>query len=267
MRSPGDAHCSGRPPRAWLRAAFGLGCLSLALCTSACGVDDRALYEGLGPNGGNGSGGSSGTGSSAADGGDEGMVAPLPVCVYGAGTVADGCATLVQNPGFASNVASWVAEPVGMTEGWLAVDAKGDSKSGSIVITNLNYKTDAEAANGTNGGAARQCLPVNAGKVYELAADIFVPSGQGMGFDGDYTSDAELSLFFYDSADCTGQTASNYTSTQITQAGEWVHVEGSTPAPKESGSMAVRLSTQKPFRQVSFEARFDNVLVRERPAP
>jgi hypothetical protein len=181
--------------------------------------------------------------------------------------VEPGCETLVKNPGFSSNVASWSAEPVGMTEGWQNSDATDDPDSGSLAIMNLNYKTEPEASLGSNGGAARQCIPVSPLSVYDLAADVFIPMGQGMGFEGQYTSMATLSVFYYEGAECAGRSLTNFTSSPVSQTDQWVHIEGSTIAPKESVSMAVRLATLKPFRQIMFSVYFDNVFVQERVAP
>jgi len=164
-------------------------------------------------------------------------------------------------------VAGWTAEDVGLSEGWLNVDANGDRGSGSLVVTNLNFKSDDSAKGGTAGGGARQCISVISGMTYDLAADIFIPSGQGMGFQGDYTSVAALSVFFYPDAACALQTEGNFTSDAVQDNNEWVHVEGSTTAPKDAQAMAVRLATLKPFRQYTFEAHFDNVFVREHSTP
>lgn len=191
----------------------------------------------------------------------------LPRCNYFGTEVEPGCETLVKNAGFTSNVASWVAEPVGMTEGWQNSDANDNHDSGSLIVMNLNYKIDEEAIGGSNGGAARQCVPVSPGTSYDLAADIYIPAGQGMGFEGDYTSIATLSVFYYEGADCAGRSLTNFNSPSVSKTDEWVHVEGSTVAPKESLSMAVRLATLKPFRQVMFAAYFDNIFVQERGAP
>ncbi|HYQ03181.1 MAG TPA: hypothetical protein VER96_31120 [Polyangiaceae bacterium] len=236
---------------------------ALLLC-SACSVDDRTLLssEGIG-----------GTRSTPAAGGspsipihsDAGAV-ELPRCQYLETNVEEGCATLVKNAGFSTNAADWSAEPLGMSEGWVNSDAADSPHSGSLVVTNLNFKSDETAKGGISGGAARQCVPVTSGRIYDLAADLFVPDGQGAGFEGlTYTSTAALSVFFYEEADCAGRTASNFTSDSVSQTDEWVHVEGTTIAPKEALSMAVRLATFKPFRQNVFEAHFDNVFVRERP--
>jgi len=245
------------------------GALVCAVLAS-CAVDDRALLtrSSLGESGGanGGSGNSPGLGSSGDSqwseaGSDEPLLVP---CVYSGDTISAGCETLVKNPGFTSNVASWTAEPSGISEGWNEADAEDDHHSGSLAVLNLNYNITDSAKLGINGGAARQCVPVTAGNVYDLAADIFVPMGQGAGFEGSYTSAANLSVFYYEDASCEGRTLSNFTSTPVTQTDTWVHVTGSTTAPKESQSMVVRLATLKPFRQVQFEARFDNVFVRER---
>jgi len=242
-------------------------CTGLGLCTllvSACGVDERTL---LTSDAASGAGGASGSPSVPAEGGDDERPAPLPRCVYLGASVEAGCETMISNPGFAKNVAGWSAEPVGMSEGWQNADATDDPESGSLAIMNLNYKTDQEALGGSNGGAARQCVPVTPGTTYGLAADVFIPSGQGMGFEGDYTSVATLSVFYYEGAECSGRSLSNFTSKAVSKTDEWVHIEGSTPAPKESQAMAVRLATLKPFRQIMFVAYFDNVFVREYSAP
>ncbi len=239
-------------------------CVCLLLAGTGCTVDDRTLLE----DEAGGTGGSGGTENPIhAGGADDQEVEPLPRCLYLGTAVDPGCETLVKNAGFSTNIANWIAEPVGISEDWLRTDASDDPKSGSLVVLNLNYSVDEGAKNGTNGGGSRQCIPIKSGTTYDLAADIFIPAGQGMGFEGVYISVAALSLFFYEEPDCGGRTKSNFTSTPVEKTDEWVHVEGSALAPKETRSMAVRLATLKPFRQNMFEAHFDNVFVRERAAP
>jgi hypothetical protein len=267
-----QSQCSGSCGQAGgglATALIGLACLSVALMGTGCGVDDRNLSSEGASAGGSNVAGASGA-SNDATAGESGFEdrAALPRCFYLGTSVQSGCETLVKNAGFGSNVASWVAEPAGITEGWFDADASDAHNSGSMVVMNLNYKADPEAANGVNGGGARQCVPASAGTTYELAADVFIPADQGAGFqDVSYTSVATLSVFYYEGAGCVGRTLTNFTSDPVDQTDEWVHVEGRTTAPKESQSMAVRLATLKPFRQIMFEAHFDNVLVRESPAP
>lgn len=259
MREGHGAHF-GSTQRGSLHPKLGCVALTLLLC-AACGVDDRTLSSGE-TGGLNSQGG--GSSSDSSDGGSAGAK-PVPVCVYSGSVVAEGCDTLVSNPGFALNVADWVAEPVGVTEGWVQADASGDEDSGSLVVTNTNYSDEDDAKAGVAGGGARQCLPINGGSAYDFTADIFIPEGQGAGFQGkNYTSTAMLSVFFYSSPGCQGQTVSNFTSKAVQEVGKWIHVEGMPDAPKGTQSMAVRLATLKPFPQVMFQAEFDNVFVRER---
>jgi hypothetical protein len=262
QRSQGPGLAVGGPTRSRARA---LGIAYLLAC-AGCAVDDRTLAAGEAAAGSSASGGSTADPIHAGVGGEMEME-PLPRCLYLGTELEADCETLVKNPGFSKNIANWNAEPVGISEEWSRSDASDDANSGAIAVLNLNYSIDENAKNGTNGGGSRQCIPISSGKTYDLGADIFIPAGQGMGFEGVYISVAALSLFFYSEPDCGGRTQSNFTSTPIDQTDEWVHVEGSALAPKESQSMAVRLATLKPFRQNMFVAHFDNIFVRERSAP
>src|SRR5882672_7345570 len=96
------------------RGASGTARLVMLLVCVSCSVDDRTLST-L-------SAGSTGGVASMVDpllGGTGGAAgeAALPRCLYAGSTVASGCETLVANPGFTSNVAGWVAEPLGISEG------------------------------------------------------------------------------------------------------------------------------------------------------
>ena len=235
----------------------------LVLCVG-CAVDDRTLSASGAVSGSGSSAGEPGGAGSPGDSGGAAGEAPLPHCLYSGTRVEQGCETLVENAGFTLNVASWAAENIGISESWAGADANADETSGSLVVKNDNFKKDEEAKGGSAPGGSRQCVPATAGRTYDLAADVFIPDGQGAGFEGDYVSSASLSVFFYPAAGCTAQTITSFSSEAVQSAGEWLHVEGSTKAPKETQAMAVRLATLKPFRQMTFEARFDNVFVRER---
>jgi hypothetical protein len=266
MRSADTSRSSSIAAARPVRAAFSCVGLALVLC-AGCSVDDRALLTTEANAAPAGAGGRPtvvdlDTGGTAGEAGETGRAA-LPRCYYAGKTVEAGCETLVNNPGFASNVAGWVAEDVGITEGWLNVDASANPDSGSLVVTNTNFKDDDTAIGGTAPGGARQCLRITGGMSFDLAADIFIPDGQGMGFMGSYTSVAALSLFFYPDTACAEMTEGNFTSPAVQKSNSWVHVEGSVQTPKDTQSMAVRLATQKPFRQYTFEAHFDNVLLRQ----
>ncbi len=241
------------PARAWL----------LLVIVAGCSVDDRALTADD-ATGGLGSAGSGASGLGAGDAGAAGE-ATFPLCDYSGSAGDPGCETLVQNPGFATNLAGWVAEDVGVMEGWQPQDANDDPASGSLAVFNSNYSDEEAAKAGTAGGGARQCIVLNGGSTLDLAADVFIPKGQGAGYMGNtYVSVATLSVFFYSDAGCASQNSSNFTSHPVQTEDEWVHVEESTRLPQGAHSMAVRLATLKPFRQITFQALFDNVFVRER---
>ena len=233
----------------------------LMLVCASCAVDERTLLtSGAGAAS---AGNFSGNAGQASEGGAAGE-GPLPRCNYLGTTVEDGCESLVSNPGFALNVAGWTAENVGVLEGWLGVDANQDEGSGALIVTNSNYSDEDAAKLGVATGAARQCVSIGSGRAYAVAADVFIPKDQGKGLEGNYTSSAALSVFFYSLDGCGGQTVGSFTSDAIQVSDEWVHLEGLPKVPKEAQSMAVRLATLKPFRQYKFEAYYDNVLVKER---
>lgn len=244
---------SAAPTRVWLAL----------LVVAACSVDDRTLVpdDALG---GLGAAGNGAAGLGAGDGGDGGEVS-FPLCDYSGSAGDPGCETLVENPGFATNAAGWVAEPVGVMEDWRSEDANQSPVSGSLAVVNKNYSEEEDAKAGTAGGGARQCITLHDGTLLDLAADVFIPKDQGAGFMGNtYVSTATLSVFFYGEAGCVGQNSSNFTSHPVQTEDEWIHVAETTRLPRGAHSMAVRLATLKPFRQFSFQAQFDNIYVRER---
>ena len=242
------------------------------LLTCACGVDERTLSTAAGSM--TGSGASSfdagvGARAEAAPDGGAGAAAPgeLPVCVY-EGEVSPECQTLVKNAGFETSIVSWTAEAATLSD-WLNSDAAGSDHSGSLRVVNfLNGETD-----GVAPGASVQCVPARAGRVYAVAGDVFIVDGQGAGVakgTGDgltappYVGKAGFSLYFFRKSDCSEDSIGNADSMLIDQVGAWVHTEGGGKAPEQTKAMLVRLNTMMPFREFKFEARFDNILVRER---
>jgi len=236
-----------------LRGLIGLG---LTTAVAACSVDTRQLTTSLG----NGSGGASaGLNSVGGDAGQGDLAAePLPVCDY-ATAVEDGCQTLVSNPGFARDTASWKAEDTTVTMTWASQDAAESKHSGSLSVFNSLYG----AVSGVASRAATQCLPTSPGQAYGFALDAFIPDGQGAGLNGaDYVASAGLSVIFFTSKQCDEFTLASATSDLLDAPGHWAHLEGHAVAPKGAESMLVRLVTFKNFQEYSFEARFDNVLMR-----
>jgi hypothetical protein len=190
----------------------------------------------------------------------------VPVCVYD-GQVSAECATLVSNPGFEQDIAPWKAED-GLLGAWSKNDAQASDHSGSIRIVNLLHGT----TDGVAPGAGVQCIPAKAGRIYDMAGDVFITDGQGDGLkQGDrgmtgapYTGKAGFSMFFFARPDCKENSIGNADSPLTDQVGAWAHIEGVGTAPEQTQSLAVRLNTLKPFREFKFEALFDNIFVRQR---
>jgi hypothetical protein len=144
---------------------------------------------------------------------------------------------------------------------WSEDDAMSSADSGSIEVHNfMQGMADGVASNG-----ARQCIGAEPGKVYDIASDAFIPDGQGPGLKGEFfVSEVAISVIFFASEDCTGGSVGNFNSPSKREIGKWLHLQGSGRAPDDARSMAVRLTTIMPFKQLKFEALFDNVFVRER---
>jgi len=238
----------------------------------ACGVDERTLSTAAGSMTGSGAssldaGAGAGAAPDSGSGGGAAASVALPICVY-EGDVSPECETLVKNAGFASGIVSWTAEAATLSD-WLNSDAAGSDQSGSLRVVNfLHGETD-----GVAPGASVQCVAARAGRVYAVAGDVFIADGQGAGIEqgkGDgltappYVGKAGFSLYFFRKSDCSEDSIGNADSGLIDQVGVWVHTEGSGKAPEQTRSMLVRLNTMMPFREFKFEARFDNILVRER---
>lgn len=228
----------------------------------SCALDDRALAPKAGVAGAAGTAGSNEPANTAGSGGSAGLgvpLAPLPVDCDFSGSSPTECATAIENPGFNSGTTPWSAEPGPVTLSWYEEDALEEASSGSLSVVNA---LTGEASGPASVGAV-QCLETSAGQIYGLAADVFIPNGQGDGLDGGpYLASAGLSMIFKDGPGCTGFTVGNATSDLVDAAGGWAHVEGKAIAPQGATSVAVRLVTFKSFRQFRFEARFDNVLVK-----
>jgi len=234
------------------------GLTLFALC-SGCALDTRALELGSGAQAGDGQGGS----PSASSGGSVKPPDPiaLPICTYGS-EAKPGCETVVENAGFSGNIEGWEAEPLAITVGWAQDDANQSVDSGSLsVINSMHSKSDGIAA-----GAGMQCLKTQAGQVYDMAGDILVPEGQGEGVNGDYVGQAGFSVMFWPNDDCAsdGHSLTNFRTALVDEPGAWRHVQGTALAPDGALSMSMRVLTIKSFKQFTFEARFDNVLLQQR---
>ncbi|HKY39221.1 MAG TPA: hypothetical protein VJN18_24955 [Polyangiaceae bacterium] len=238
------------------------GLLPPLLFLGGCALDTRTMH--LGPDSGAGANVGSGAGAGGGPSGLSGSYGPIPPveipeCDYDQG-VAPGCETLVENPGFPSGIDGWSPE-----DGTLPI---WDATHASIRVWNRLHGI----VGGFAPGAARQCIPAIGGAIYDVAADVFIDEGQGLGGErGDridegvvYEGQAGVTVYFHTLADCGGPTERSFDSTLTKAIGGWVHLEGSGRSPELTQSMIVRLNTLKPMREFEFSAKFDNVFVRER---
>jgi hypothetical protein len=160
--------------------------------------------------------------------------------------------SLVKNPDFRTGVEEWTKEVAEVGLAFAMSDGDGNGSSGSIAVTN-GVIADAD---GMSTAGARQCLPIAAAG-YDVAAQVFVPNGQG-------GVRATVNVQFYIDADCKGVIAGFYASDPISNVDSWISVSGMAAAPRGTKSMAMRLAVVKPFRQTPTKVLFDNVLLRAR---
>lgn len=238
----------------------------VVLASLGCAVDDRTLLADNGTSG-SGSGGSAGKAGSAGSTGSNFAGVPgsvdLPVCSY-SDEVEPGCETMIANAGFGADTDGWKEEPLDIVIGWDEEDATGSEASGSIAVVNAVLGR----ADGISASGAAQCLPATPGTIYDMAADVFVPTGQGQGYEEKtYLGRAGLSILFWPNENCARTEQSLVPSFQtnlVELPDAWSRVEGSAKAPDLAKSMSVRVLTVKDFRQYTFKALFDNILVQER---
>lgn len=203
-------------------------------------------------------GGGSGNGGTGPHSGGEGGAAGMGPDVGAGGCgdmdhndVQDCDETLVQNWRFDRDLNGWRAETT-VTQQWDARNARQNQQSGAVVVTN---STVAQAAGFIEGGS-EQCRPALGNVTYRVAARTLIPGGQGEG-------NARLSVWFYGADDCADYLLESVGPPAATGTDAWLLLQGLHKAPPATRSMRVRLVVAKPFSQPSFNALFDDILVRE----
>jgi hypothetical protein len=270
----GNADPNDPAPYAIGFATFLVGC-DFASCNDPCTMGDPpSAGGGATGSGGIAASGSGGAGSATASGGivgsggtvatggavgsggvtgTGGTTTPPPPCADLNGNGVPDCnETAVTNSTFTSNVSFWNLE-VGMAASWLAgpaADAAGSPASGGIAVANPVVAD----LDGQTIGGVRQCLAPT-GSVYSAWGQVYVPANQSAGSAG-------IVLVFYPTTDCSGPPSDQALSGFVTAPGAWTTLQASSGVPSGTMSVAVRLAIQKPFRSPSFQAYFDNILVK-----
>jgi hypothetical protein len=260
--------------RYWL-ALLGMPCL-----LSACPVDDRALSEneassgsadlavgssaGAAANVTGGAGGSNPAGAAGGltDGGNAGEAGEPnsggPALVNGCADldndgVSDCTETLLDNAEFDKNVTLWTAEPDASLS-WDARDLLGGAGSGSALVTSFTVSDSV----GDSFVAAEQCVSVRAGAILTVSASAYIDASA-------VTGRAAISLWFFQSDACAGDTAAEvYKTPEQFASSKLITLQGTALVPELVQSVRVRLGVIKPFKADPFAVHFDNVLLRVR---
>lgn len=169
--------------------------------------------------------------------------------------IADCAETRVTNPGFATSVEAWLPEMDSLLS-WVQNDANGNRESGSALLSSVGV-IDA-AASGSALRAASQCLPVAGKQLISVYGNAWVDGDQ------DAAGLAQIVVFFFDGDDCAGAFTSSFNTPQPLDGkrDSWLVLKAGGVAPSSNRSVSIKLAIAKPFRAASFQARFDNVLVK-----
>jgi hypothetical protein len=257
-----------------------VACIASAFALAGCPVDSRKLTgsggsagramptagrpSSGGAPGGQGGESDAGTAGTLAEGGQPevagaaGEAGAGPVSV----PIVDGCVdldldhvgdctqSLLKNSGFKLDTADWTGD-VGAKLTWSDSNAFADLPSGSAVVASALGPAEMD---GLILAVAGQCIPIASGENLEIMANLFIKSGQGQGLAG-------ISVFFFDMPDCMGSIKDSFdTSGGATDT--WFTLRGTHTVAEGVSSMRMRLTVARPYRSASFEAQFDNVLVR-----
>lgn len=163
--------------------------------------------------------------------------------------------TLAKNAAFASDVSDWEPE-LDAIVAWNEANATSDHPSGSALV-----RAEGVVESTIPGSALRdvsQCVSVSGKQLVAVYANAFVPTGQ------DEAGRAEIDVFFFESADCSGSLSASFVTPQPLDGGvdRWMSLKAGQVSSDSTRSALVKLAVLKPFKAASFEARFDNVLIR-----
>jgi hypothetical protein len=156
-----------------------------------------------------------------------------------------GAQNLLTNPGFATDLSGWSTN--GLNAVWQAVDATGQSNSGSASVT--------VSAPGESMGIS-QCVPVTAGQQYDFGARVEVPAGQN-GQNGEPVF-GNMTIVWASGAGCTGSRVGNELETPSIQTDFFFGTSMSQTAPAGAASATVLLIVQDPPGLGSATAYFDD---------
>ena len=172
--------------------------------------------------------------------------------------IADCQETLIENATFKTDVDAWHAD----TDAELAWDERNagrDLPSGSARLSATG--TAAPDAEGLAQRSASQCLEVTGKQLVTVYANSLVDSAQAP------SGLAQLDVLIFANAACAGAYVSSFSTPQPLDApsGEWLALKAGAVSGPDTKSVLVRLVVSRPLDAASFQASFDNVLLKTRP--
>ena len=154
---------------------------------------------------------------------------------------------LVVNGDFDSSLAAWVY--FGDDTEWAPLDAEGEPGSGSVRVGN-------RIEHAAGGEAINQCIPVTAGKTYEIGASGYLPAGQAT------TGRVQVSGYWSTRTSCNppGELGPIVPS-EVT--GSWVPLTATAVAPPGAIALRLNLVVLKEEAGGTLDAHFDDAFVCE----
>lgn len=158
---------------------------------------------------------------------------------------------LVRNGSFHTDISEWTwydrFPNAAGTASWSTLDAGGNPASGSILLRDEGWKVAFQRL---------QCIPLNGSTNYRMGAKVRTGAPKARG-------DALFAVYFYESADCTGEYSSdNYLNKIVTPAEPGVWQEYSTTKRTSSKTRSAVLVIASGDTLAPFETWFDDVYVR-----
>jgi hypothetical protein len=239
--------------------------VAASLTTAAlagCSLDSRQLQYGAdaGEQGGASSPAPPDTNRDQGEGGAAGQPDFGPPTIDGCldldeDRVADCHETLIQNATFKTDVDAWHADAEAELS-WDERNAANDLPSGSARLNATGTATP--DAQGVAQRSASQCLEVTGRQLLTVYANALVDSDQPS------AGLAQVDVLFFDTANCAGAYLSNFSTPQPLEAlaGEWLALKAGAVSGPNTKSVLVRLVVSRPLDADSFQANFDNVLLK-----
>jgi len=163
--------------------------------------------------------------------------------------------TLIENATFASDVAPWTAEADAELS-WDEHNAAHDLPSGSALLRVTGSATS--EAQGAALQSASQCLSITGKQLVTVYANALVAADQPS------HGQARVDVLFFDSRACASAYVSSFSTPQPLAAvnGEWLALKAGAISGANTKSVLVKLTVSRPFDAASFQAYFDNVLLK-----